>query len=311
MEDFIKSIKAFLYDRASSPLFGALVTTWLTSNYKAVLISISNTDIEKKLALLSTYFNELSYHIELNLKYFQLSLDIPTWVARGIAYPIAATLAYIYLYPLVAEPVYQFSLSRQKRLRAIKQKAEDQKLLSQEESRAMFEQIHLAEAKYTTDLTRLNQENAQLKQTIQSLDSNPSREKNLISEINQLNSEVNRLKSQMLIVGEGNPAVAPDFQPVKMTDDSTLDDISADELEQLKYFASKSGNVLVDIVLNNSPFLQIKAKRLCASLLDKGFITLHNSGSVSYYQLTKKGEDLLLNSGSLNKKDVAPTMSRK
>jgi len=42
MDDIFKSIKAFLYDRVASPLFGAFVTAWSIWNYRVISILLSD-----------------------------------------------------------------------------------------------------------------------------------------------------------------------------------------------------------------------------------------------------------------------------
>ena len=48
LDDLSKSIKASLYERATSPLFGAFVISWLAWNYRFVLTVISSMSAKEK-----------------------------------------------------------------------------------------------------------------------------------------------------------------------------------------------------------------------------------------------------------------------
>lgn len=132
MEDIIKSIKAFLYDRSSSPLFGAYIVSWIISNYKFFIIAVSDVKPQVKLSLISDIYEQ--YYT-----FFSLSIS-HKWI-DGLIYPAILTALYIYIYPMLAVPVYEYSLQRQKRLREIKQKSDDNRLLSVAESRELTFQI--------------------------------------------------------------------------------------------------------------------------------------------------------------------------
>ncbi|WP_024873564.1 hypothetical protein [Tolumonas lignilytica] len=132
MEDIIKSIKAFLYDRSSSPLFGAYIISWIISNYKFFIIAISDVKPQVKISLISEIYDQ---------HYALYSFTISHRLIDGFICPAFLTVLYIYIYPMLAVPVYEYSLQRQKRLREIKQKNDDNRLLSVAESRELILQI--------------------------------------------------------------------------------------------------------------------------------------------------------------------------
>lgn len=106
MDDIIKSVKAFLYERSSSPLLGAFIVSWCVWNYQSLIIVFSNSDFGKKIEALNEYFSIASLSI--------YSFDIPSSLVNGLIFPSILTILYIFIYPFVAEPVYEHALKKQK-----------------------------------------------------------------------------------------------------------------------------------------------------------------------------------------------------
>ena len=78
-EDVSKSIKASLYDRVSSPLFGAFSFSWGAWNYKFLLLLLSSMDVKNKIE----YIEMVLYP-----SYQELLLT-------GFAYPLITSVLFI------------------------------------------------------------------------------------------------------------------------------------------------------------------------------------------------------------------------
>ena len=50
IEDISKSIKANMYERATSPLFGAFAISWAIWNYKTILAILSSMTVKEKVS---------------------------------------------------------------------------------------------------------------------------------------------------------------------------------------------------------------------------------------------------------------------
>src|SRR5688572_12908861 len=111
MEEFSKSIKAFLYERSSSPLFGAFIVAWLGWNYRAIATLFSEESLIDKFLIIDRLYKS------------EPILGFLYWgqVKHGLLIPAAITAAYIFVYPILAKPVYKYSLKKQQELRKIKQ----------------------------------------------------------------------------------------------------------------------------------------------------------------------------------------------
>lgn len=133
-----KSIKAFLYDRTSSPLFGAFIISWSIINYRVILTIFSGESLANKFEVINTLFQPI------DTGFFLVSGAL----VHGFIYPVIATLSYIYLYPRLAKPVYKHSLKKQIELREVKQEEESNRLLTLEESRDIYREMAEVEEKF-------------------------------------------------------------------------------------------------------------------------------------------------------------------
>ncbi|MCE5364238.1 DUF1413 domain-containing protein [Pseudomonas anguilliseptica] len=172
MQDIFNSIKAYLYDRAVSPLTGAFIVAWSAWNYRFFVVLFSDglkTPAEK--------FNEINLLFEpYNFAIGNIDLLVSGKILDGALAPAALALAYLYAYPLFAKPVYEHSLKRQKELREIKQKQDDQKLLSVEESRELYRRLAQIKSKYQDEIDSLNNQVSSLNSHIETLEKNTNLE---------------------------------------------------------------------------------------------------------------------------------------
>lgn len=161
MEDIIKSIKACLYDRVSSPLFGSFLISWIICNYKFFVIIVSNIKPHVKLSLIDQIYSQTSDILWFNFSKFTID---------GFIHPLLLCLAYIYIYPVISEPVYGFTLNRQKRLRELKQAIENSRLLTVAESQkliqkhnSLLQERESIQLEYSATVSALNKQLEDLK----------------------------------------------------------------------------------------------------------------------------------------------------
>lgn len=121
MEDFVKSVKAQLYDRVSSPLFFSFVISWLLWNYRFVLIVLSDTSVSQKFNMIDT----------------QIFPDWEVSLFKGVFLPLVSSLIYLFLYPYPAWHVFRHIRMQQKRLKELQQEIDDETPLTREEARSL------------------------------------------------------------------------------------------------------------------------------------------------------------------------------
>lgn len=143
MEDFAKSIKAYLYDKTSSPLFGAFLLSWLIWNFRLVLISFSSISVFEKIDYIEMYFSG-NY--------------LTGYLIHSIIAPGLLTLFYIYVYPVISIPIYKYALNIQAKMRQHKEEFENSKRLTVQQSRAIMLELSLMKKKYDEDLSQAQTE---------------------------------------------------------------------------------------------------------------------------------------------------------
>ena len=129
MEDIVKSLKAYLYERTASPLIGAFTVSWLIINYRASIIILWGDNVDQIIENLDAFFGIKTY----SLYYFQS--DLYGWFTHGFLGPLTAVAFYFYIYPLISYPVYEHLLATRRKIKSIRIRSENARLLTVEESR--------------------------------------------------------------------------------------------------------------------------------------------------------------------------------
>lgn len=188
MQDIFTSIKAYLYDRAASPLIGAFIVGWSVWNYRffVVMISAGLPDPKDKFKAIDILFGQYTFSIG------DASFLISGKILDGALIPTVIALIYLYAYPLLAKPVYEHSLKKQKELRAIKQAQEDQRLLSVEESRELFRRLAQMQSKHQDEIDVLNNQISALNQRIENPEKGEQASHELSDEESEFEIEGNR-----------------------------------------------------------------------------------------------------------------------
>ena len=175
MDEIFRSIKAYLYDRATSPLIGAFIVAWSIWNYRVFLVVFAGKEqpVSEILSGIDLLFEPFSITV------WGLSIPINGAFYNGVLIPSVLTASYIYLYPMLSKPVYEHSLKKQKELREIKQQEENNRLLSVEASREIYRQLAELQAENMRETENYTKQISSLNQTISDL------EKELSAEVSQ------------------------------------------------------------------------------------------------------------------------------
>lgn len=170
MQDLFTSLKAYLYDRAASPLIGAFVLAWAVWNYRffVVLLSPGIPDPKSKFQAIDELFAMSTFEVKSS------SFTVSGELLNGVLIPTLLTLIYLFIYPFLAKPVYEHSLKKQKELRAIKQEQENQRLLSVEESRDIFRRLAQMQSKHQSEIDSYNEQISSLNHHIEELETRTS-----------------------------------------------------------------------------------------------------------------------------------------
>lgn len=154
LEDLQKSIKATLYDRVTSPLFGSFLLSWFIWNYKFVLVVLSPLSVTDQF-------------IEID----KLYADDYAWLCQGLIFPLASAVFFILVYPYPALWIYSYWHQRQKKLTEVKHRIDAETLLTREQSREIRQKITQLEIELEKQLNEKETEIEELQSQLRSMQS--------------------------------------------------------------------------------------------------------------------------------------------
>lgn len=142
IEELTKSIKADLYERVASPLFGAFSISWIIWNWKFLLALTSSLKLEEKI----NFIDGTLYH---------------GWVQPFTTLflaPLVSAVVFIFLYPIPAKYVFKHVKEVQKDLKVIKVNVEENTPLSQVEHNKLRQKVAALESSYYAELAKKDAE---------------------------------------------------------------------------------------------------------------------------------------------------------
>ena len=194
MQDIFISIKAYLYERAASPLTGAFAVSWVVWNYRffVVLFSDGLSTPSSKFAVIDQLFDVDK------LPFGEYLWPCIGPLFHGLLMPAAIALFYLFIYPVMAQPVYQYSLVKQRQLTLIKQKQESERRLTAEQSSNILRQMAQVKIQHENEVVDLNDQISKLKNEVVDLNDQISKLKTSHeSELAQYHSERSKLKEEI------------------------------------------------------------------------------------------------------------------
>lgn len=117
MGDFWKDFKFQISERLTNPLLGSFIASWFIWNWNLPLVLLFGNGYSERLQVVQSLIDVSGAY------YFQL------W-----AYPLVSAGVFILVYPFVARLVYWYWESQQKKIKAMRQKIEDETPITQEEA---------------------------------------------------------------------------------------------------------------------------------------------------------------------------------
>ncbi|HAS8558309.1 TPA: hypothetical protein I7791_07485 [Vibrio vulnificus] len=270
LSDSYNSLKLYLYDKNTSPLFGSLLVSWLVWNYKFILLLLSNLSYQEKLNMIDLIYGS---------NYEQY--------VTGIIGPIATALIYIFLFPIPSKFVFAYSLKRQDELNKIKQDINNNQLISLEKSQSLRKKI----SELSIEHAKESEENESKIDFL--TEKNSELESEIISLKKQLFDSASTIEKPIDVEGYSEPQNKVEKSYVEIAEDLLLDFFDNNENE----FVGK--NILLDLIykrLNLKKYLveKVFSDLLQTYLLEESF----NNGSPRY-RLSSHGINKLMDSISL------------
>lgn len=146
LSDILESTKQSLLERLSNPLVSSFAISWCLWNWKFLVIIFSDTTVTQTFHLASTVAFP----------------NFWTCLIQGFLLPLISSAIYIFALPYPSQFVYAFTLKRQQEANKVKQKIQDETLLSVEDSILLKEEFRDYERQSKEKINALNDEIAKL-----------------------------------------------------------------------------------------------------------------------------------------------------
>ncbi|MEW8092543.1 MAG: hypothetical protein AB2777_17575 [Candidatus Thiodiazotropha endolucinida] len=254
INEVIKSVKSSLYERVSSPLFGAFLISWIAWNYKFVVILFSKMTAHEKFDYIETF----------------IYCGPVATITQGFLFPFITAVVFILVYPYPSRWLYGYWNNQQKILKEIKQKIEDETPLTIEESRTIRREMLQLESVFDNEIRRKDSELEKLKTENQYLNNeleDQRRKKHYLSRTRQKNS--------------------------KSTDDVSYKEptISNEKLLIIEIVANADDLSTKQSIIRDAKINKLKAEVLLGELENENYIDVtKNSLDDDTYTLTLKGK---------------------
>lgn len=231
LDDLAKTVKAQLYERVSSPLLGAFAISWVGWNYRFLFVLFSSMPTAGKF----TYIDNNIFD------------SYQTIFLHGTLYPLLTTLSLIFIYPFPARFVYEYWRTRQRELKEIQQRIDDETPLTREEARELRHETLNARLEFEQELERRSAEITKLKDAIKELQTPEKKEANPQKKIKlpsqkptetgyQLsNSQVQMLEN----IAKSNGGLAEQSLITMSGNDRILAEYNLGELETMNYVSRR------------------------------------------------------------------------
>jgi hypothetical protein len=158
VDEVLKSFKAQMYDRVSSPLTFSFVLSWCAWNYRFLLLLIGTSSASEKFAYVDQHL-------------FTAWQD---YAFRGFLFPLCSALFYIYLYPTPARKVYEFTQSEAVKMKKAQQRIEDKTPISEEEAAELRANMRKEKRERADELERAEKIITQLTTDLARFETKPS-----------------------------------------------------------------------------------------------------------------------------------------
>lgn len=249
-DDAVKTIKAQLYDRLTSPLFGTFAISWLGWNWRFPVLFISDS----------------SMHVVNKFDYVTSTLypNQSTYWLNGLLYPLLTTAFFIFIYPWLARPVYEYWRIQIKKQKEIQQRIEDETPMTVEEARELKRETLKSELKYQIESEQREQRIKELEEIIKSL-----QQKSVEPETNNDTYKQNFIETK------------------KNRTKETIQKM----LAVLTELAPHKGIDRESVVVNLPTMEQVEKEHIIDELVDGGFLSENSIGELS---LRPKGRTALV-----------------
>lgn len=151
LQDFSDSFKAYLYDRTTSPLFGAFAASWSVWNYELILTIFSDWSVDKKIDFIDTVLFPDNVAESTLYNFFMHSLDL-------FIYPFFWAVFILLIYPFPSKWVYVRWKNHQIKMHDKRLELEKSQLVSNDEYEKLREEFFSLKSKLQSEIRARDEE---------------------------------------------------------------------------------------------------------------------------------------------------------
>lgn len=151
LQDFSDSFKAYLYDRTTSPLFGAFTFSWAVWNYEVILTILSGWSVDKKIYFMETTLFPYDPCESWLFNNFIHSLDL-------FFLPLISAVIILLVYPFPSQWIYVQWKSHQVKMHDAKLKLEKVQLVSNDVHEKLREEYFNLKTKLQNEIRTKDEE---------------------------------------------------------------------------------------------------------------------------------------------------------
>ncbi len=274
-KDILTSVKAYLYDKATSPLVGALLTSAVFWNFKMLMLIFSKEKHADKVTQMDKFYSQPYFSSE-NL----------TWLTNDymliLILPVCTAAFYLFVFPSISHKVFAFTYKKQIELNNMKKTLQESELITKEEKLELLKTINDLELAAKETLVIHREETLKLDSQIETL----------ILEKSELEKQVEQLnKSATLAMKQETAEKRSDDGKNAETFDPAFY-INASDKERSTYHSILSQLFLETRTASGfSGYTSTTIEEAMPVLIIEGLVVAvnHSSHSSNKYELTNEG----------------------
>lgn len=234
LDDLTKEIKAQLYERVKSPLFGAFAFSWVGWNYRALLGVVSELHFKERMAYLDGLY--------------------PTtedWFNHCVWWPLLTAVLFLVIYPWPARAMYWYWAWQQKELKKVQQRIEDETPLTQEEARALRAVALDQTREFESRLAGLQATNEELRARVGMLTEENAR----LDKERQQQAEAAKKADEQLTAARSdvlapvtNPLESDERKSFRFRYSDAIDQLSIENAQEIRSLGSEASMGLIGLV---------------------------------------------------------------
>lgn len=154
ISETVTALKAHLYEKVTSPLWGAFAFSWSLWNYRFIMVLLSSEPVKVKFE-----------YIDATLHYS----DWMTILLYGVVFPACSTILLIYAYPIPAKKVFEYWRKQQIAMKEIQKTIDDEKPMTREEEKELRTSMVEQELSFSKERSEREAEVKRLREAVASL----------------------------------------------------------------------------------------------------------------------------------------------